>query len=538
MVQSKTLRPDWLPAVALSAALAAAMLAWNPAGRRPRRPGLPHRTLRARRPRDLERQLVRRPLHAHLQLPLPTAGGAARAAGGRGALGDLLLLSLRPPRARPLGRGGALGDALVRGRRRHPARRRPAHLRPRGRLRARQPARHAGGPRLDRHRGRRLLRPLQPGRRRLPGRRRRRRRARARPPRQPRRRLGRLDRARPRPDPQPRLPRAGPVPLQLLLLHRDPPLVRLGPLHHPRPARRGAPAALGARRLPARRDARLAGAQRDGRQRGPARRPLRRPGPGRGRARPPPARLRLVPRPVHGRRPLLAGDRQRQPDRPQRRRSLDRLGLLRPVARWLRENGGGPGIRVEVPPTANHWESAYLAPRRRARPRLAAPARHDPRQPLLRRRAPHRRHLQLLAARQRDPLRRPPRRAARLLLRGRAAADPARPALPHPALDTRPTGASTRSATPSRWSSRSAPRRRGCAGSASRASPSTSSNPGQFLVRVNFTQYWSIARGEGCLHAPRRLDPGPRRPPRRLPRRRRLLPSRAWNAVTGARKTC
>src|SRR3954451_19948433 len=30
MAQSKTLRPDWLPAVALSAALATAMLAWNP----------------------------------------------------------------------------------------------------------------------------------------------------------------------------------------------------------------------------------------------------------------------------------------------------------------------------------------------------------------------------------------------------------------------------------------------------------------------------------------------------------------------------
>src|SRR6478735_4750980 len=29
-LQSKLLRPDWLPAVALSAALAAAMLAWNP----------------------------------------------------------------------------------------------------------------------------------------------------------------------------------------------------------------------------------------------------------------------------------------------------------------------------------------------------------------------------------------------------------------------------------------------------------------------------------------------------------------------------
>ena len=36
-----------------------------------------------RRLRDLERQLVRRPLHAHLQRPLPAAGGAARPAGGR-----------------------------------------------------------------------------------------------------------------------------------------------------------------------------------------------------------------------------------------------------------------------------------------------------------------------------------------------------------------------------------------------------------------------------------------------------------------------
>jgi hypothetical protein len=34
---------------------------------------------------------------------------------------------------------------------------------------------------------------------------------------------------------------------------------------------------------------------------------------------------------------------------------------FRPVAHWLRENGG-PGARVEVPPTENHWESAYLAP--------------------------------------------------------------------------------------------------------------------------------------------------------------------------------
>ena len=44
------------------------------------------------------------------------------------------------------------------------------------------------------------------------------------------------------------------------------------------------------------------------------------------------------------------------------------------------------GMRIEVPPTANHWESAYLAPELRARPRLAAPARHHPRRHLLRRR--------------------------------------------------------------------------------------------------------------------------------------------------------
>jgi len=32
-----------------------------------------------------------------------------------------------------------------------------------------------------------------------------------------------------------------------------------------------------------------------------------------------------------------------------------------PAARWLREHGA-KGARIEVPPTANHWEAAYLAP--------------------------------------------------------------------------------------------------------------------------------------------------------------------------------
>jgi hypothetical protein len=34
---------------------------------------------------------------------------------------------------------------------------------------------------------------------------------------------------------------------------------------------------------------------------------------------------------------------------------------FKPLAEWLRANGG-QGARIEVPPTANHWESAYLSP--------------------------------------------------------------------------------------------------------------------------------------------------------------------------------
>ena len=133
MVQSKALRPEWLPAVALSAALAALMLIWGPPVG------------------DLAAQVFHTELFEHAGLAIwngswygghytlnysvlfPPAGGAARAAGGGDAVGRRLLLPLRPPGPRPLGGRGALGDALVRGRGRHPARRRPADLRPRRR---------------------------------------------------------------------------------------------------------------------------------------------------------------------------------------------------------------------------------------------------------------------------------------------------------------------------------------------------------------------------------------------------------------------
>ena len=62
--------------------------------------------------------------------------------------------------------------------------------------------------------------------------------------------------------------------------------------------------------------------------------------------------------------------------------------------------------------------------------------------------------------------------------------------------------------------------------------------PGEFLVRVNFTPYWSIARGSGCIlrrgdwTVARASHPGVFRVAADF------SVGRAWNAFTGARKTC
>ncbi|HEY3553151.1 MAG TPA: hypothetical protein VGK66_05625, partial [Solirubrobacterales bacterium] len=62
--------------------------------------------------------------------------------------------------------------------------------------------------------------------------------------------------------------------------------------------------------------------------------------------------------------------------------------------------------------------------------------------------------------------------------------------------------------------------------------------PGEFLVRVNFTPYWSISRGSGCIlrrgnwTVARATQPGVFRVDADF------SVGRAWNAVTGARKTC
>ena len=62
--------------------------------------------------------------------------------------------------------------------------------------------------------------------------------------------------------------------------------------------------------------------------------------------------------------------------------------------------------------------------------------------------------------------------------------------------------------------------------------------PGRFLVRMSFTPYWSIARGQGCLvrHGDWTVARVARPGVFRVAADFSL--GRAWNAVTGAKKTC
>jgi hypothetical protein len=207
-----------------------------------------------------------------------------------------------------------------------------------------------------------------------------------------------------------------------------------------------------------------------------------------------------------------------------------------PAAGWLRAHGAD-GMRIEVPPTANHWESAYLAPsfelargwlrqldttrddvfygpgelshsaysgwlRRNAISYVALPDAQLDYSSVAERRlilsAPSYLDLQYSSAHWRiyavqgaKPLVAPLGTAqAQTLWVGRQGF----------ALDVE--------------------------------------KPGEFLVRVNFTPYWSIARGNGCIL--RRGDWTVARASRpgvfRVDADFSL--GRAWNAVTGARKTC
>lgn len=207
-----------------------------------------------------------------------------------------------------------------------------------------------------------------------------------------------------------------------------------------------------------------------------------------------------------------------------------------PAARWLRAHGGA-AVRIEVPPTANHWESTYLAPSfelARGWLRQLDTTRDDvfyepggltdrAYRSWLRRNAisyvalPDAPLDYSSVAEQRLILRDPP------YLRLRFASDHWRI---YEVLDPKPLVASL-------GSGRAETIRVGHDGFALDVR-----RPGDFLVRVSFTPYWSIARGEGCIL--RRGDWTVARASRPGTFRVKAdfsLP-RAWNAVTGAAKTC
>jgi hypothetical protein len=207
-----------------------------------------------------------------------------------------------------------------------------------------------------------------------------------------------------------------------------------------------------------------------------------------------------------------------------------------PPAEWLQAHGG-QGLRIEVPPTANHWESAYLAPKfelARGWLRQLDTTRDDvfydegeltdaTYSAWLRSNAIS--YVALPDA----PLDYSSVAERRLILSGPSYLA-LRATLPHwriyqvrdpkPLVEALGTGrAQTLSVG-----------REGFALDVT--------TPGEFLVRVNFTPYWSISRGAGCLirrgdwTVARASHPGVFRVDADFSL------GRAWNAVTGARKTC
>jgi hypothetical protein len=214
-----------------------------------------------------------------------------------------------------------------------------------------------------------------------------------------------------------------------------------------------------------------------------------------------------------------------------------KAAYFEPVADWLRAHGG-EGIRVEVPPTANHWESAYLAPQfdlARGWLRQLDTTRedifyaddgrlvHGDYRAWLRNNAV--RYVALpdapldysSAAERRLILDQPPYLALRWRSRHWRVYEVRDPA---PLVEPLASGAAA-----VRWVGH-----QGFALDVRR--------PGDFLVRLRFTPYWSIARGDGCLL---------RRGDWTLARASRpgvfrvgadFSLARAWKAATGAHKTC
>jgi hypothetical protein len=207
-----------------------------------------------------------------------------------------------------------------------------------------------------------------------------------------------------------------------------------------------------------------------------------------------------------------------------------------PVTSWLREHEAD-GKRIEVPPTANHWEAAYMAPKfelARGWLRQLDTTRddifYDDRALTA---ATYGQWLRANAisyvALPDAPLDYSSQAERRLIL-----ADPSylklRSASEHWRIyevrDPKPLVAPIGTAAAEvKWFGR-------------QGFALDVEQPGEFLVRVSFTPYWSIARGAGCiLHrgdwtVARASRPGIFRVAADF------SVGRAWNAATGANKTC
>jgi hypothetical protein len=209
---------------------------------------------------------------------------------------------------------------------------------------------------------------------------------------------------------------------------------------------------------------------------------------------------------------------------------------FQPAARWLMDHGGR-GTRIEVPPTANHWESAYLAPKfelARGWLRQLDTARDDLfyEEGALTQRT-YGRWLRGNAisyvALPDAPLDYSSKAEARIIL----AAPPYlnerfhdqhwriyEVTNPKPMIE--PLG-----------SGRANTVRVGPQGFALNVT-----SPGEFLVRVSFTPYWSIGRGAGCLLRRGNWTVARTAHPGIFSVDADFSLGGAWNAMTGAKKTC
>jgi hypothetical protein len=208
-----------------------------------------------------------------------------------------------------------------------------------------------------------------------------------------------------------------------------------------------------------------------------------------------------------------------------------------PLRQWLHAHGGD-GVRVEVPPTANHWESAYLAPHvdlARGWLRQIETTRDDifyAGDGRLTERA-YRAWLHDNAVRYvalpDAALDYSSVAERRLILREPPYLDPVWRSAHWRVYEVR----NPASLVQSLGGGEAAVRWIGHDGFALDVA-----RPGRFLVRVAFTPYWSIARGHGCLlrhgdwTVARAARPGVFRVAADF------SVARAWKAATGAHKTC